>query len=117
MTAYAIVDLVVHDPAGFSRYLSRVSAIVAKHHGRYLSRGGRITTVFGSWKPRRIVIIEFPGPDDLMQCFSCEEYRDILHLREESATGSMIMVEGSGSESHPFPGHAPPSSPRSKSTT
>ncbi len=93
MTAYAIADLVVHDPGLFSQYLERIPAIVAKHHGRYLSRGGRVATIFGEWQPRRIVIIEFPTPDDLMRCFSCEEYRKILPIRERAARGSMIMVE------------------------
>ena len=94
MTAYAIVDLAVRDPSLFSEYLAKVSGIVARHHGRYLSRGGKVTTIFGNWQPSRLVIIEFPGPADLVQCFTCEEYREILPIRERSATGSMIMVEG-----------------------
>ena len=94
MTAYAIAYLTVHDPGLFTQYLSKVSDIVARHHGRYLSRGGKVTTVFGDWHPRRLVIIEFPGPEDLVQCFSCGEYLEILPIRERSATGSLIMVEG-----------------------
>ena len=94
MPVYALAQVRVHDPELFSRYLARVSAIVERHHGRYLSRRGKVTRIFGSWTPDRIVIIEFPAREDLVQCFGCEEYRELLPLREESATGSMIMLEG-----------------------
>lgn len=93
MPVYAIADLRVHDPELFARYLARIAGIVGKHHGRYLSRGGRVTGIFGDWRPEQIVLIEFPTRGDLVRCFSSDEYREILPFREGSSTGSLIMVE------------------------
>ena len=60
-----------------------------------------MTQVFGGWRPDRIVIIEFPCSADLVECFSCGEYREILPIREKSSTGSLIMVEGQRSGTLP----------------
>jgi uncharacterized protein (DUF1330 family) len=53
-----------------------------------------VTTLLGDWKPDRLVIIEFPSRKDLERCFGSQEYKEIVPLRDRSATGSMIMVEG-----------------------
>ena len=49
MAAYLIVDLDIHDQAGFQSYRMRVSAIIAKHGGEYLVRGGQFEVIEGDW--------------------------------------------------------------------
>jgi uncharacterized protein (DUF1330 family) len=40
MTAYMIVDLKVHDQEEFETYRQGVPALIAKHGGEYIVRGG-----------------------------------------------------------------------------
>ena len=61
MPAYFIVDNEVTDSAGFEEYRKQVPITVEKYGGRFLVRGGQIQTLEGDWKPKRIVVTEFPS--------------------------------------------------------
>lgn len=96
MPVYFIVEIKTkkENKGIYSQYVEKVRSIVEKYQGRYLSRGGRITPVFGTWNPERIVIIEFPSPDNVMQWLHSPEYKEIAGLREASTITNAIMVEG-----------------------
>jgi len=78
----------------YVKYVERVRAIVEKYEGRYLARGGKITAVFGGWKPQRIIIIEFPHLAAVKKWLNSAEYKKIAVLRENSAFTKAIVVEG-----------------------
>ena len=61
MPAYVIVDLTVTDQATMDDYRKQVPATLAKYGGRFLVRGGAHQTIEGSWKPNRLVVLEFPS--------------------------------------------------------
>ena len=48
MSAYLIVELGVHDAAGFEEYRLRVPELIRKHGGEYIVRGGA-TEVIAGW--------------------------------------------------------------------
>ena len=94
MPAYFIVDNEVTDSAGFEDYRKQVPATVEKYGGRFLVRGGQIQTLEGDWKPRRIVVTEFPSIEQARRWYDSEEYRALKALRSRSARGSVVLVEG-----------------------
>jgi len=49
MVAYMIIDLDVHNKAAFEEYQKSVPALIAKHGGQYLVRGGQFEIVEGDW--------------------------------------------------------------------
>ena len=53
MTAYLIADITITDPEGFKEYQQAVPAIVEKHGGRYIVRGGDPEVLEGDWNPSR----------------------------------------------------------------
>ena len=61
MPAYFIVDIDVTDPAAFEEYRKAVPATVEKYGGKFLVRGGRLEVLEGSWRPKRVVVTEFPS--------------------------------------------------------
>ena len=91
---YQIIDIDVLRPASYERYLQRVEAIVRRHGGRYLVRGGRVQAATGGWVPGRLVVIEFDALEDLQGCYDSAEYREIAPLREESTRSRTVVVEG-----------------------
>jgi uncharacterized protein (DUF1330 family) len=94
MPAYLIVDLEVTDPAGYEEYRQQVPASLATHGAKLLVRGGRVATLEGGWKPKRIVVVEFPSMDAAQRWYDSEEYRGPKALRLKSTRGSAILVEG-----------------------
>lgn len=94
MSVYMIIEIQVTDHERYSEYVSRVPEILKRYGGRYLARGGQITTLSGDWYPERIVLIEFETLAQLRQCFRSPEYLEIAPLRQESTTSRAIIVEG-----------------------
>ncbi|MGF1628880.1 MAG: DUF1330 domain-containing protein [Kiloniellaceae bacterium] len=95
MTAYVIAQLTITDPEGFETYRQAVSPVVAAHGGRYLVRGGAIASLEGDLGTPRIIVLEFPDMAAAEGFYNSPEYRAILPLRLNTATGSVVIVEGS----------------------
>jgi uncharacterized protein (DUF1330 family) len=94
MPAYFIVDIDVTDPAAFEEYRKAVPATVEKYGGKFLVRGGRVEVVEGSWRPKRVVVTEFPSLEQAKRWYDSEEYRALKALRLRTSEGNVILVEG-----------------------
>ena len=94
MSVYMVLEIVVHDPATYAKYVERVPAVVEKFGGRYLVRGGRITSMEGDWNPERIVILEFPNLELLERWNQSSEYQELALLRAEATESRAFVVEG-----------------------
>ena len=60
MAAYWIGRVKVNDRDQYKKYADQVPAILAKHGGKVLARGGRFQIMEGAEKFNRFVVIEFP---------------------------------------------------------
>ncbi len=94
MSAYLFVNLEITDPAGFDAYRKAVSATITAYGGRYLTRGGATEVLEGDWKPKRVVILEFPDVARLKAWYDSPEYRPLIDLRKRTATTDMVILEG-----------------------
>ncbi|MGI9420740.1 MAG: DUF1330 domain-containing protein [Geminicoccaceae bacterium] len=94
MAAYVVAQIDVHDPEGFQRYREKVAPLVAAYGGRYLVRGGEVTTLEGKLPAPRLVIIEFEDRAAAERWYHSDDYQEILSLRLDSADGSAAIVEG-----------------------
>src|SRR6516165_9596318 len=94
MPAYFIVDNEVTDPTGFEEYRKQVPGTVERYGGRFLVRGGQVQTLEGDWKPKRVVVTEFPSIEQARRWYDSEEYGALKALRLRTARGSVVLVEG-----------------------
>jgi uncharacterized protein (DUF1330 family) len=94
MAVYVIVDLDVKDTASFEPYRNAVPAVVAKHGGEYLARGGRTDVIEGDWQPGRLVLFRFPDKGSVEAFFDDPEYRPLKELRQRVSSADIVMVEG-----------------------
>jgi uncharacterized protein (DUF1330 family) len=88
-----IIDSKIRDGEKYRRYIEEVFPIVMKYGGRYHVRGEKIRS-FGTWKPERIIVIEFPTEDHVQQWLASAEYSAIAPLREAGAETQAILVDG-----------------------
>ena len=94
MPAYILVQVDVHDPEGYERYRRMVLPSIEAYGGRFLVRGGPIETLEGSWRPPRLVILEFPDVARAREWWASPEYAGPKALRLATARSEMILVEG-----------------------
>jgi uncharacterized protein (DUF1330 family) len=94
MSAYLIVNLDVHDPEAYEEYKTGAAALVTRHGGEYLVRGGDFDVLEGDWTPTRLVILTFPTRSALDAFFTDPDYAPLKAIRHSSATTDAIAVEG-----------------------
>ena len=94
MPAYFIVDNEVTDPAGFEEYRKQVPSTLEQYGGKILVRGGQMQTLEGDWRPKRLVVTEFASIEQARRWYDSEVYRPLKALRQRSAKGSIVLVEG-----------------------
>lgn len=94
MAAYVIADVEVKDPAVFDEYRKQVPGTIEKYGGRYLVRGGATDVLEGEWRPRRLVVLEFPSVAVARRWYDSEEYRAPKALRRRATVTNLVLVEG-----------------------
>jgi uncharacterized protein (DUF1330 family) len=94
MSAYILVQIDVHDAAGFARYRETVAPSITAYGGRFIVRGGSIETLEGTWRPTRLAILEFPDAQRARAWWTSPEYAEPKALRLATARSEMILVEG-----------------------
>jgi uncharacterized protein (DUF1330 family) len=94
MTAYVIVDIEVTDPAGYEEYRKLAAPAVVAYGGRFLVRGGITTTLEGDWRPKRLVVLEFPSVQRAQAWWTSDAYRAARAIRERTAATNLIVAEG-----------------------
>jgi len=92
--AYVVVNVAVHDPETYKRYIQLAPPGIAAYGGRYIARGGSAQALEGDYQPKRFVILEFPSIERARAWWSSPEYAEAKAMRQASATTEMILVEG-----------------------
>ena len=94
MAAYLICDVDIHDKERYEAYKREVPAIIARHGGEYLVRGGEHEVIEGTWKPVRIVLFKFPDRAAIHAFFADPAYQPLAALRHDIAESCLVAVDG-----------------------
>ena len=94
MAVYVVVDVEVKDAGGFAQYRDAVPAIVRRHGGEYLARGGRTEIIEGDWQPGRLVLFRFPDQASVHAFFNDPDYLPLKALRQRVSSADIVMVDG-----------------------
>jgi uncharacterized protein (DUF1330 family) len=92
--AYLIVDNEITDPKTYDEYRRQVVPLIERFGGRLLVRGGPLVHLEGDWKPRRLVLVEFPSMEALQAWYHSAEYAPMRALRQAASTGSVVIASG-----------------------
>ena len=97
MPAYLIVEHQITDAAKFEEYRVKAGPIIARHGGRYITKGDShriIEKDNAVWQPERVVLIEFPDMAALDAWYNDPDYQPLIALRRASARDMLVKVEG-----------------------
>jgi uncharacterized protein (DUF1330 family) len=94
MSAYILVDTKVTDPTRYDAYKKLAEVAVTRHGGRYLVRGGEHAPLEGTWRPNRIVILEFPTVERAKAFYDSAEYLAARAARAGAAEMNLVVVAG-----------------------
>ena len=88
MPAYWVARAKITDPVQYKKYTDLVPAIIAKHGGKVLARGGRYKINEGPHDFHRFVVIEFPTLEQGVACFESPEYQAAAAFRRAGGGSS-----------------------------
>ena len=94
MVAYVIADTDITDHKTYDEYRKRVLPLIEKFGGKFIVRGGPHEVLEGSWKPHRMVVIQFPDMATARAWYNSPEYAPLLALRQPAAKDHLVLVEG-----------------------
>ena len=95
MPAYWVARARIDDPVEYKKYTDQVPAIIARHGGRVLARGGRYRIMEGPETFHRFVVIEFPTMEQGIACFESPEYQAAAAFRRRGGgVVENVIVEG-----------------------
>ncbi len=94
MSAYMIVDVDIRDSVKYEDYKRQIPALIARHGGEFIVRGGDLEVLEGDWIPTRLVIFRFPSLEAIHAFFDDPDYQLLKALRQRVSTMSVVAVEG-----------------------
>lgn len=95
MPAYWVARSRIDDPVQYKKYTDLVPAIMARHGGKVLARGGKFRVMEGPDTFRRFVVIEFPTFEQAVACFESPEYQEAAaHRKAGGGIVENVIVDG-----------------------
>ena len=94
MAAYVIGEIEVTDPVAYEEYRKQVPAVIAKHGGKYLVRGGAVEPLEGGWTPKRLVVLEFPSLEKAQAWYRSSDYAPLIPIRQAASRAKLAIVVG-----------------------
>lgn len=94
MSAYFIVNTKISDLSKqYDEYIVKVKPIAESFGGRYIVRSEQITALSDSWKPDRVIVIEFASKTQILAWLSSPQYKEVSSLRVNSVESEAIIIE------------------------
>ncbi|MEO0990735.1 MAG: DUF1330 domain-containing protein [Pseudomonadota bacterium] len=94
---YWIVNNTVNDLEGYKTYQAANAAPFKQYNAKFLVRAGNQEVREGDGLPRSVVL-EFPSYADAVACYDSADYQAAKRIREDYASGTLIIVEGYDAE-------------------
>lgn len=94
MSAYVIFDVDIRDSARYQEFMAGAKPALEKAGAKYLARGGAHKVYEGDWRPRRIVLLEFPTMAAWEEFYNGETYQGLKHIRDGCSSARLVGVEG-----------------------
>jgi len=95
MPAYAIGRLRSKNWSWLKEYGPVTAALIEKHGGRYLARGGEVQRLEGEEEiPDAYVMLEFPSMEQARAWYADPEYAPMIELRQAHSEIEFVLLEG-----------------------
>lgn len=94
MPAYLIACVDISDPDQYAEYVAVTPGVVELYGGRFVVRGGDVTTLEGPESNERWVVVEFPSVEAAEEFYHSPEYVEARVLRAGAAHARFVVLDG-----------------------
>jgi uncharacterized protein (DUF1330 family) len=94
MAVFVVYQATIQDRAKMDAYRAKFGSAFRGHGGRVLAADANPDVIEGSISGEYTVLLEFESKDAFNAWYNSPGYQEILPVRLEAATGSLILVQG-----------------------
>mgnify|MGYP000335801848 CR=1 FL=1 len=94
MPAYVVVRVNVTDMDAYKEYTKLTPPSIEKYGGKFIARGGEVTTLEGDEETQRVVLLEFESVEVAKAWYNSPEYQAAKAVRKDAAEAQFIVIEG-----------------------
>lgn len=94
MAGYIIARINITDMDRYREYMKLTPAAIAAAGGKFLARGGEVTTLEGPEETHRVVLLEFPTVEAAKAFYHGDGYAAARALRAGAAEAQFIALAG-----------------------
>lgn len=94
MAAYVITDVNIFDIELYLAYQRALRPLLAAAGASYLVRGGEFRVLEGDYRPRRLVLLEFPTLEAVDDFYHSPEYQALEPQRKACSSARIISMRG-----------------------
>jgi uncharacterized protein (DUF1330 family) len=91
-SVHVVVDVQVLDHDLFTEYAQGHVASLEAYGGRILFRSLNLEPVTGDWRPRCLVVHEWPSAQAFWSWWRSEDYRPWAEMRDKAASVNMVIA-------------------------
>ncbi len=94
MKTYAIFDVEIDDPIRYQEYRDLLWQAIRDLGGKYLVCDGALKIHEGDWKPRDLVVIEFPSSAAWENFYNGRCFKGLKEIHDGCSATRLVSVEG-----------------------
>ena len=87
-----IVETNINNPSWIQDYLAKVTPLLSKYSGRYITRTSSVELLEGSEKPQYSLVAEFSTKDKALEFYNSEEYAPYKKARQSGSVSKFMLV-------------------------
>ncbi len=94
--AFAIGAHLMRDAEGFKPYAAGVPNVIKDYGCNYIARGGVVSPLCGAFCPDRLVLMQFPDADEIVDFYWSAGYAPLLPIRLKTTVPRFVLMARSG---------------------
>lgn len=94
--AFAIGAHLMRDAEGFKPYAAGVPAVIKDYGCNYIARGGAVKRLSGAFCPDRLVLMQFPDADEIIDFYWSPGYAPLLPIRLKATVPRFVLMARTG---------------------
>tara|TARA_B100001250_G_C19357347_1_gene596092 strand:- start:68 stop:367 length:300 start_codon:yes stop_codon:yes gene_type:complete len=94
MSAYIVAQVNINDPEQYKKYTAVTPGVIKKYGGRFVVRGGDVSTLEGDHEDARWVVLEFEDAEAAKAFYYSPEYTEARKIRESASKAKFILLDG-----------------------
>jgi uncharacterized protein (DUF1330 family) len=92
--AYIVVKTDIRDPEQYELYKQASARRRGGRRRAFHSTRGELVVLEGDWRPKRLVLLEFPDLEAAKRFYESSQYQEAKRLRDGAADFTMVAVDG-----------------------